>query len=61
MKMVPQYWQRLEASRTSPVSESQHLFEYDVQEEELREHFGSLINFVKTRAGLLLTHSLEYI
>ena len=43
------------------MSESQHLFEYDVQEEELREHFGSLINFVKTRAGLLLTHSLEYI
>lgn len=37
------------------MSESQHLFEYDVQEEELREHFGSLINFVKTRAGLLLT------
>lgn len=32
-----------------------------MQEEELREHFGSLINFVKTRAGLLLTHSLTWV
>lgn len=43
------------------MSESQYLFEHDVQEEELREHFGSLINFVKTRAGLLLAHLLTWV